>query len=118
MVTIRTSGYSQKDKLIIAKNYMLPKMLASFNFDASDITFTDEVLRHIISTVEEEAGVRNLKRGMEDIISHINLQRLLKKPIVDDIPVTLPLDVTKQIVDKYLSKPKKKEEWAMSAMYL
>ena len=113
MVTIRTNGYTLKEKLVIAKDYMLPVILTTFKFKDKDIVFDDEILTYMISNLEEEKGVRNLKRGLEDIVSHLNLQRLLR-----NTEFTFPLKITQSIADKFLSKPKKKDDWVMQAMYL
>ena len=113
MVTIRTNGYSLKEKIVIANNYMLPQILKTFSFNDKDIIFKEDILTYLISILVEEKGVRNFKRGLEEIVSHLNLQRLLKSS-----DVTFPLEITTKIIDKYLSKPKKKDEWLTQSMYL
>jgi ATP-dependent Lon protease len=111
MVTIKTSGYTYKDKVSISKFYMLPEIFTSFGFTKEDLLFDNDVLSYIIGAVDEEKGVRNLKRGLEEIISQINLQRLLDKDI------TFPYTVTRETCDKFLSK-KKKDSWVAQSMYL
>ena len=108
MVTIHANGYTNKDKIPICKNYMIPEILKSFSFNPSDIVFNDEIIVYIISLCQEEQGVRNLKRALQEIISHINLNKLINKPIdkhEESFP-SFPLEITKSHVDQYIIKKK------------
>jgi ATP-dependent Lon protease len=74
MNKIKTDGFDNKSKMIIANNYLLPKILKEFNFNISDIIIKDETLTNIISNyTKNEDGVRNLKRCLEEIISNCNI---------------------------------------------
>lgn len=105
MTVIKANGYNNKDKIEIAKGYMLPKIYTEFGIGEQDIIFTDACIAHIISVTDEEQGVRNLKRSLEDIVSQVNLHRLLKKPIIDNKELGFPLTVSADIVDKFIKKP-------------
>ena len=85
MIQIHVNGYSAQDKLVIAKDYLLPSILKQYLFKTEDIIFTDEIINKIIQRVPEEEGVRNLRRGLESIISWINMYRYVPLP-----PVPLP----------------------------
>ena len=79
MYRIVTKGYDMKEKLTIARNYMLPKIREQVGFGPDDIVISDEVLSHIISNqAKGEEGVRNLKRTLEIIHTKLNLYRLVK----------------------------------------
>lgn len=112
MVTIKANGYTQKDKVEIAKGHMLPRIFAEFGFGAQDLVFETEVLNHIISVTEEEQGVRNFKRSLEEIVGQLNLHRLLKKPVECGakkdklVPIEIPMVVTREVVDVFVKKPK------------
>jgi len=69
---IRVEGFNNKDKLQIAKSYLVPKELKNYNFD---IQFTDDNLRYVIDKLSDEKGVRNLKRVIEIIMRKINVLR-------------------------------------------
>ena len=77
MYVINTKGFKTEDKLKISKEYLLPELLTTFNFEKEEIIFTDEILKEIIEkyTLGEE-GVRNLKRAIETIISKVNIYML------------------------------------------
>ena len=121
MVTVRTSGYTLKDKIPIAQSYMLPELYKSFSFKDTDLIFTKDILTYIISLCPEEQGVRNLKRALEDVTSHINLCRLLDKPILKDNDKAtfpdFPLEITKEMVDKFVNK-KGKDDKGLPFMYM
>ena len=82
MYKIETKGYKTKEKLIIAKDYLLPKIREEIKFESSTIVFNDELLEYIINDfTEKENGVRNLKRCLEIIYKKLNLYRLMKPNI-------------------------------------
>jgi ATP-dependent Lon protease len=103
MVTINVSGYTVKDKTKISTGYLLPSIYKEYGFKDDDIIFPEDIIKHIISMVEEEEGVRNLKRGLENIVSQINLNKILKKEINDKI-IEFPLTINREIVDKFIKK--------------
>ena len=81
MYRIQTKGYDSKEKIIIARNHLLPKIREQVNFTEEDIIIPDETLGHIISNeawTKKEDGVRNLKRCLEIIYTKLNLFRLVK----------------------------------------
>lgn len=99
MVRIRTEGYSLKDKKAIAKDFLIPKMLAEFSMKLGDISFSEDIIAYIVEYVEQEEGVRNLKRALHEIISSLNLLRLVSP---EENVVAFPLEVTKQHVSDYV----------------
>lgn len=62
MEVIEVSGYTEYDKLIIAKKYLLPKQLEEHGLKSSQVTVSDAVLKLIIKNYTRESGVRNLER--------------------------------------------------------
>jgi ATP-dependent Lon protease len=67
MDTIQLSGYTEAEKLGIAKRYLLPKQLGAAGLKRSQLAMSDTVLRTIIREYTREAGVRNLERRLADV---------------------------------------------------
>lgn len=102
MITIHVKGYSTKEKLCIAKEYLIPSILQQYNLSATDIVYTDEVLENIISRIPPEEGVRNLKRAIESIASWLNMQKFI--PEKGGAPVAFPVTVVEEHVKKYIKR--------------
>jgi ATP-dependent Lon protease len=62
MEIIRLSGYTEEEKLGIAKRYLVPKQIEAHGLDAKSVKIADKTLRVLISEYTREAGVRNLDR--------------------------------------------------------
>jgi len=114
MYKIETTGYKTKDKLIIAKDYLLPKIREEIKFTSESIVFSDDVLEYIINDfTEKEDGVRNLKRCLEIVYKKLNLYRLMKPDInlfenSEGLKlknkISFPCILTKQMIDDLINK--------------
>jgi len=62
MEIIQLAGYTEQEKLEIAKRYLVPRQIERNGLDKSKIEFTPEALRLVIDGYTREAGVRNLER--------------------------------------------------------
>jgi ATP-dependent Lon protease len=62
METIELSGYTEEDKLDIAKQFLVPKQVKEQGLNKRQIAFSDGTLGRIISEYTQEAGLRNLER--------------------------------------------------------
>ena len=67
MEILRLTGYTELEKLEIAKQYLVKKQLEATGLTAEQISFTDDALREIIRAYTREAGVRNLEREIGNI---------------------------------------------------
>ena len=127
MYRIHTKGYDAKEKVIIARKHLLPKIREQVNFKEGEIEIPDETLNYIITNerlCKGEQGVRNLKRCLEIIHTKLNLFRLIKsdvklfeKEINLGDEVVFPFVVTKKHVD-ILIKNEEPLNHSMLAMYV
>ncbi len=67
MEVIELAGYTDEEKLQIARRHLIPKQLAENGISAEQVTFTDEGLLFLIHTYTREAGLRNLEREIGSI---------------------------------------------------
>jgi len=109
MYRIKTDGYKSPDKLIIANNYLLPKIRDAVNIKEGEIIIPEETINYVNTHLtESEKGVRNLKRCMEIIHTKLNLFRLMKPGanLFDNSlkTVSFPFTVTPDIVDSLIKK--------------
>jgi hypothetical protein len=110
MYKIKTTGYQVKDKIVIANQYLIPKIRYEVNFKEGDIIIPDSTLNYIIDTyTEKEDGVRNLKRCIEIIYKKLNLYRLVKpgttlfekeNTLTVEFPFTVTTDITNNLIKK------------------
>jgi ATP-dependent Lon protease len=67
MDLIQLSGYTEEEKVAIAKRYLIPKQLAAHGLTKSQLAIPDAALRTVIREYTREAGVRNLERRIADL---------------------------------------------------
>ena len=87
MEVIRLSGYTEDEKVNIAKKYLIKKQLEQNGLKKDEITIRDNAVRDIIRYYTREAGVRNLDREIANICRKI-VKRILLKPIDKKFIVT------------------------------
>ena len=76
MEVIELSSYTDEEKLMIAKNHLIPKQLAKHGLKKSQLRITDDAIREIIECYTRESGVRNLERAIGDICRKVDMQIL------------------------------------------
>jgi ATP-dependent Lon protease len=94
MEVIRLSGYTEDEKVEIAKQYLIPKQRKAHGLSEEEWSISDTGLRDLIRYFTREAGVRNLEREIA------SLTRKATKEILQNAAKSV--QVTKRNVDKYL----------------
>ena len=98
MEIIRISGYSEEEKLYIAKNYLIKRQLKENGLKPKDVDFTDSALQFLIRGYTREAGVRNLERQIGAVL----------RKIAKEIALTgkkKKYRITKSMIKKFLGAP-------------
>jgi ATP-dependent Lon protease len=98
MEIIYLSGYTEEEKLQIAKKYLIPKQIEEHGLNPSILKISDKAIRYIITHYTREAGVRNLEREIA------NLCRKVAKYVAEG--KKKKFYVTAQKVPKFLGAPK------------
>ncbi len=99
MEIIKLEGYTEEDKLAIAKGFLVPKQMKTNGFKSGEVVFNAAGLTEIIRQYTREAGVRNLERNVASVYRKIARHRLKNKG-------TSKYRITGPGVAKYLGTPK------------
>ncbi len=67
MEVIRLSGYTELEKMEIAKRFLVPKQMKQTGVKETDLKFTDDGIQTLIQCYTREAGVRNLEREIGNV---------------------------------------------------
>jgi ATP-dependent Lon protease len=98
MEIIRLPGYTESEKLQIAKNHLISKIKKENNVKDDEILISDEILKEIIQKYTKEAGVRSLER---------EISKLIRKIITDiEINGKVSQKIDKNNLLEYLGPPK------------
>ena len=100
---IETNPLTIQDKIIIIKDYMLVEIIKDIGFNNNEIIMSDEIIKYLINTYTNEAGVRKIKEIIIDIIRDINLNRF------HNTDFNIPYEITKEYIDSlFINKHKLK----------
>jgi len=102
MEVLELPGYTEEEKLKIAKEHLIAKQIANHGLALDSVTFTDEAIRLVIRGFTREAGVRNLEREIASLARKIARRRAEGQ----DAPVAL----TRDTVIELLGAPRYLEE--------
>ncbi|WPM32463.1 endopeptidase La [Hydrogenobacter sp. T-2] len=99
MELIHLSGYSEEEKVFIAKNHLLPKLLPEHGFRETEVHFSADALLEVIRGYTRESGVRNLQRQLSSILRKLALRKLRGEK--------LPFEVKAQDIKGFLGVAKR-----------
>lgn len=71
MELVRLDGYTEDEKVVIARDHLLPRQLERAGLDGDEVTLDEEALRRLAGEYTREAGVRNLERTVARILRKI-----------------------------------------------
>jgi len=100
MELIRLPGYTEDEKLNIARQYLLPKQIKANGVNEGELEVSDGAIRSTIRHYTREAGVRNLERHLSKVCRKVVKEVLLKTGEKD--PAEKSVKVTEKNLGKYL----------------
>lgn len=80
MEVIEVTGYTEDEKLQIAKKYLIPKKTKEHGLEKSQFKMTDKAIRDLINYYTRESGVRNLEREIANLV-----RKVTRKVVTDGI---------------------------------
>ena len=104
MEILRLPGYTEQEKLEIAKRFLVKKALDVTGLTEKNLSFTDEGLLHLIRHYTHEAGVRNLEREIQNIA-----RKMARRVVADGSDTTV--QITPENAKEFLGVLKFREMW-------
>jgi ATP-dependent Lon protease len=98
MEVMQLAGYTELEKIEIAKRFLAPKAVEGVGLTKDNISFTDESIQAIIQRYTREAGVRNLEREINSVC-----RKVARKVVVD---ANTSEAITAEKVTEYLGVPR------------
>jgi len=98
MEVIQLSGYTENEKLEIAKRFLVKKQVEANGLNPKQIKFTDEALLEIIRRYTRESGVRNLEREIANVC-----RKTAKRIVTAELKSS---DINQEEIEKLLGRPK------------
>jgi endopeptidase La len=108
MEIISLTGYSEEEKVHIARRYLLPRQTADHGLTPEAMDITDDAIRQVITEYTREAGVRNLERQLGTIARKVAARVATRAP---EAPLEKAV-IDREQVDDYLGPAKFKKEAA------
>jgi ATP-dependent Lon protease len=99
MEVLRIPGYTEREKVEIAKRHLIPKQVESHGLQPHNVTFSDEALSDVIRRYTREAGVRNMEREISSIF-----RKVARKVVMEG--KAYAAEVTEENVTTYLGVPR------------
>jgi ATP-dependent Lon protease len=109
MEIIRLAGYTEDEKVNIARRYLLPKQYKAHGLKASEIDVADSALRDIVRKYTREAGVRRLEQEIAKICRKVVKELLVQKSVKrtrkageGEVKDVKKVQITAKNLEKYL----------------
>jgi ATP-dependent Lon protease len=99
MELIRLDGYTEEEKVAIARDHLLPRQVQQAGLHPDEVTVTDEAVMKVITEHTREAGVRNLERELGKMTRKVATK-------VATAALIPPVAITPERVREFLGKPK------------
>jgi ATP-dependent Lon protease len=108
MELVQLDGYTEDEKVLIARDHLLPRQLSKAGLTAEEVTVTEDSLRLIAGEYTREAGVRSLERAIARILRKVTAKVALEES-------TLPISVDTAELHDYLGRPRFTPETNLAA---
>ena len=100
---IKVSPYTLEDKVNICNKHIISEMAENVAIDNIDIN--EEMIRYLIDNYTNEAGVRDIKRKIEDIFMHLNIEKIYNKGYFKSRSKNKKNNLTKEKIIEILKEP-------------
>src|SRR5215467_12596953 len=108
MELVQLDGYTEDEKVLIAKDHLLPRQLSKAGLEPDEVTLAEDALRLMASEYTREAGVRSLERSIARVLRKVAAQVATEE-------AALPISVAVANLKDYLGRPRFTPETSLAA---
>jgi len=99
MEIVTLDGYTEAEKVAIARDHLLPRQIEKAGLEPSDVEFSEVALGMIAAEYTREAGVRQLERGLAKTLRKVAVK-------LDNSEVERPVHIDAEALVKFLGRPR------------
>ncbi|GAA1262744.1 endopeptidase La [Kitasatospora nipponensis] len=107
MELVRLDGYTEDEKVVIARDHLLPRQLEKAGLTAEEVTLDEPALRRLAGEYTREAGVRNLERALARILRKVAAQSELAER---ELPVAIGAEDLRALIGRPHHTPEAAQE--------
>jgi ATP-dependent Lon protease len=97
-IEIRIAGYTPEEKVVIAREWLFPRIVREHGLDPEDVTVQDDTLLFLTRGYARDAGVGNLRRSLAAIMRYLAVDRARGKEV--------RVEITQELIEKVLGYPR------------
>ncbi|MFD3917265.1 endopeptidase La [Streptomyces sp. NPDC058603] len=97
MELVRLDGYTEDEKVVIARDHLLPRQLERAGLEPGEVTLEDDALRRLAGEYTREAGVRNLERAIARLLRKVAAEHELGER---ELPFTLGAEHLRKLIGR------------------
>ncbi|PVE11182.1 endopeptidase La [Streptomyces scopuliridis] len=97
MELVRLDGYTEDEKVVIARDHLLPRQLERAGLESGEVTLEDDALRRLAGEYTREAGVRNLERAIARLLRKVAAEHELGER---ELPFTLGAEHLRKLIGR------------------
>ncbi|MEU9979939.1 endopeptidase La [Streptomyces sp. NPDC050856] len=97
MEIVRLDGYTEDEKVVIARDHLIPRQLERAGLESGEVTIEEAALRRLAGEYTREAGVRNLERSVARLLRKVAARNELGER---DLPVTVRAEDLRDLVGR------------------
>jgi ATP-dependent Lon protease len=108
MELVQLDGYTEDEKVLIARDHLLPRQLSKAGLEAAEVSVDEDALHLLAGEYTREAGVRSLERSIARILRKVTARVAMEE-------TTLPISVGSAELRDYLGRPRFTPETSLAA---
>ncbi|WP_326687979.1 MULTISPECIES: endopeptidase La [unclassified Streptomyces] len=97
MEVVQLDGYTEPEKITIARDHLLPRQLERAGLESGEVTFEEEALRKLAAEYTREAGVRSLERAVQRVLRKVAAKQQLGEL---ELPYTVGTEELRELIGR------------------